>query len=580
MNYPCKAPGTSVFQLRLWTLVGQTVFFIALVLLIAVEATINQAQAQQNPFAPTVQSELRKASEKQPPLRVRAEILPPLVEPQQNATVLLSLSLLEGYRAYADQFAIQWISPGGYKIGQFQLEGAKSFFDEFSKSQREGILGQGSLSFPVEISSRASGSPVLHFQLRYQACTKTYCLFPDTLDIHLPIQLQANTQSSENARNWNQWFSAEGFVQLSHSSIPWALLIAFLAGILTSFTPCIFPLLPITLSVLGKNAHLRGRRHNLLLAHIYVLGIALTYSILGVFAAATGQMFGSLLSHPLVLGLMIAVFVLMAISMWGWWDFQPPEFLRRRLAGDLHVHGYSGVFIYGVLAGVVASPCVGPVLVGILTWIASTQNLALGFAMMLMFALGMGQLLILIGVSSQVTKLLPKSGPWMDRVKRFFAVLLLGVAVFYSTLLPAPYNPKAWLPAFLTGEARKISTPFVVYSNESYELALREGRPMLIDFWAEWCAACEELDQKVFATTEFREATKGFALLKFDATHDSPDLKLLRERYSIVGLPTLVFYDGTGNRRKELDLHEYIPWMEFQKRLQLLEQSTATRETR
>jgi thiol:disulfide interchange protein DsbD len=173
-----------------------------------------------------------------------------------------------------------------------------------------------------------------------------------------------------------------------------AFLFVFAIGLLTSLTPCIYPMIPITIAVLGKEAHARSRWQNILVSICYVLGIGVTFSALGVFAASTGALFGSFMSSAWVLGFVCLVFFAMSLSMFGLFEIQAPQFLRDGILSHLHLHGYLGAFVSGLLAGVVASPCVGPVLVGVLTFVAQTQSLWLGFWLLFTYALGMGVLFL------------------------------------------------------------------------------------------------------------------------------------------------------------------------------------------
>jgi thioredoxin:protein disulfide reductase len=559
------------------------------------------------------------------PLLATGKINPYKLEPLQSALVEIEMSLPEGYRAYEEQFALTVISPEGFKISKIQIDLLKEFYDENTKKTKRGMIGNAKSKTKMTATIEApadlkGGEQQLILNLKYQACTKTYCLFPLDHKLEIPFaSLSKHSQETENSNSfWNLSFS-----DIQSRGLLITFLFVFFAGILTSFTPCIFPMIPITLSILGQNAHLRSRKHNFLLAHVYVLGIATTYSALGVFAAATGAMFGSFMSHPLVLSFICLVFLTMSLSMFGVFELQAPQFLQKRLGGDLHVKGYHGIFIYGIIAGLVASPCVGPVLVGVLTYIAKSQNLWLGFWLMFTFAFGMGQLFILIGVFSHFTKLLPKSGPWMNGVKNFFGILMIGAALYYLQLLVTQRwwdlaaglivvatasglgafhsikieNHKNLVPQYIwkglcqalvivggfliafgvfdlrqtqfmsvKTEQKSVSI-FANYSDQALQKALADKKPVMIDFWAEWCAACLELEQKTFTQNIFKEVAQNFVLLKFDATNDSPELDILKKKYGIVGLPTIIFYDSKGQLRTDLTVNEFIEAPKFVERM-------------
>ena len=546
--------------------------------------------------------------------------------PGKPFTLMVNLSLPSGYRAYGDKLKLEIEDPEGFAYKTVKVEPIQSFFDENTKMKKMGIIGSAILLAPMEAPSHlASGDYKLHVSIEYQACTKSYCLFPAKLHLEIPFTFTEEIPGVSPQKTSPMNFMGLNFEQALKKGLFWTFLVVFFAGFLTSLTPCIFPIIPITIAVLGRHAHLHSKGKNFILSILYVLGIAVTYAGLGIFAAGTGAIFGSFMSHPIVLAVICFIFLIMSLSMFGLFELQAPEFIRRRSAG-LQVSGYHSAFIYGIIAGVVAGPCVGPVLVGILTFVAKSQNMWLGFWLLFDFAIGMGILFIAIGFSSQLTKMLPKSGAWMDSIKHFFGVMMLSASFYYLGLLA----PQRWWDlilgialavggsyfgafesvqsltpagkirkglsqvlifvgaAFVTiglfdlrpflqiGNANSVHGEFaqeshwISYSESELASAKQKGKPVIIDFWADWCGACKELEQYTFATESFKQNSKNFVLMKFDATADSDELNRLRAKYGIVGLPTLIFYDSKGQQRVDLTTTEFIEAPELVKKMESL----------
>ena len=377
-----------------------------------------------------IQLDLGRAAGKKHPLEAQATISPMRIEPLQITELRVQMTLPPEFKAYADQFRIEIVEPINFKIAKPTITPLNEFFDKFTKKNRKGMVGHATLFAPIEAPPELlKKTKVLKLKLTYQACTDTYCLFPESILVEAPFEFTGPVKESMTS------FLNLNFEQVVAESLWLTFAFVFLFGLLTSFTPCIFPMIPITLAILGKEAHTRTHKANFLISLVYVLGIATTYSLLGVLAATSGNLFGSFMSHPIVLGTMCFVFLLMAISLFGGFEFDIQSTGLQNYLNRLKLHGYPAAFVSGLIAGIVASPCVGPVLVGVLTFIAKTQDLWLGFWLMFVYALGMGILFILLGTFSQASKLLPKSGPWMNGVKHFLGLMMLGVFFYYLDLL-------------------------------------------------------------------------------------------------------------------------------------------------
>jgi thiol:disulfide interchange protein DsbD len=372
-----------------------------------------------------------------------------------------------------------------------------------------------------------------------------------------------------------------------------AFAVAFAGGVATSLTPCVYPLIPITVSIFGaRKAASRGEA--MALSGLYVLGIAAMYSALGVGAALTGKAFGSVMQDPWVIGFVALVLAAMAASMFGAFELQLPSSWQARL-NHVGGAGRAGAFAMGLVSGIVAAPCTGPVLAAALAFVAAKGSVAFGFGVMFTYALGMGVLFFLIGAFSVS---LPKSGPWMDGVKSAFGVALLAAAgVFLKGALPGakPLFSAAPEAAFVAGgaaalgvllgalhgafdgaatrtfakaagvtllvaaivygagaadarERRRSAEAFTWARDEAGALARAktEGKPVILDFWAEWCVACKELDRTAWSDPRVREEAARFLAVKVDGTDDTPAFQALTAKYGIVGMPTVLFIDSRG----------------------------------
>lgn len=547
------------------------------------------------------------------PLSVQVAASPSEIKPKSEFSVQLNLQLPKGFHAYEDQFKITVLEPSGIITKTITLKPLKKWFDKFSKKERTGVEGNSSMTLILETPDRfVDDNDKLVFELTYQACSDSFCLFPKSIDISMPVTFTGKEKATlSNMPKDMSLFSTEGFRYFLGQSLWLALLLAFLAGIVTSFTPCIFPMIPITLAILNNHSEKRSRLTNFLISVVYVHGIATTYSILGLVAAKSGMLFGSILSNPYVLSFICILFFLMALSMYGAFDLQMPNFITQRFGQGSKQKGYLGAYLSGLFAGIVASPCVGPVLVSILTYVSTQQSSVFGFFLLFTYAMGMGLIFIILGSSTELLRKLPRSGPWMETTKVILGTLMLvGFFYYFELLVPMRVFQSvlgislvvlaSLYGAFLKPASRKrdlvrkgfmqavliLGFAFLVmgitgldgksapgaefqdvkfnkdnlwkpFTESALEQAKLDKKTVIVDFFADWCAACWELEEKVFTTAEFRERAKNIVLLKMDATKDSTSLSELKKKYGIVGLPTILFFDSNGIWIKTKTLTEF-----------------------
>ncbi|BAL22789.1 protein-disulfide reductase DsbD [Azoarcus sp. KH32C] len=405
---------------------------------------------------------------------------------------------------------------------------------------------------------------------------------------------------------------------LRDASVPLILVSFFGFGLLLAFTPCTFPMIPILSGIIVGHGHHISRGRALLLSLAYVLGMAVTYALAGVAAGMSGTMLSAALQNAWVLGSFALVFVVLSLSMFGFYELQLPTALQSRLSDTAsHQKGGSlgGVVVMGVLSALIVGPCVAAPLAGALLYIAQTGNAVLGGAALFVMALGMGAPLIAVGVAAR--SVLPKAGPWMDGVKKAFGVMLLGVAIwlvtpvvpslvpmiawgalllfsgiFLRALDPLPTNARGWqrfwkgigIVALIGGGAILVGAlagsrdplqPLAVLRSEATaapgpqsatqptfqrvtSIADLEAkiaaadRPVMLDFYADWCVSCKEMEHLTFSEPAVASRMNRMLLLQADVTANSDDDKALLKRFNLFGPPGIIFFDGKGQERNNL----------------------------
>lgn len=441
------------------------------------------------------------------------------------------------------------------------------------------------------------GKYTLILNLDYQACNNQSCLAPTTVSDTLEIEI-ADKTTPVNQINQEIFEN----IKLSETSAPLAsakeddsitstleksglllgLVFVFLGGLALNLTPCVYPLIPITIGYFGGQSEGRTSRLTLM-GLLFMLGMAVTYSIVGVVTSLTGAVFGALLQNTIVILIIVAIFVALSLSMFGVYEFKLPDSWVAKAGGARG--GYYGAFFMGLTMGIIAAPCIGPFVLGLVTYVAAKGDPLFGFLMFFVLALGLGLPYLFLAIFSGKIKSLPRAGVWMDAVKHIFGFILLGMALYFLLpLLPKEFSGYI-LPVFgiiaaiyilFFDKAAKGVKGFVIFKTvfsvlvialSVYSLIPSEKRSVewqaysdsalssfegkrgaIIDFYADWCIPCKELDALTFSDPNVIEESKNFITLKADMTKSlAPEVSALREKYKIVGVPTVLILNSKGD---------------------------------
>ena len=536
-------------------------------------------------------------------------------ENQEN--VIVNWSIAEGYYLYQEKISV--------KINQ---EETSSFdmptFSISPEDYNDPYFGLMKIfKKPVQAIFKVSQSPLKAedvVEIAYQGCTEGFCYPPEVKEIKvadLPIAQVANTEkTSEKSTALSAQPKAEQD-RLAESlfNSKYAVFGFFLLGLGLAFTPCVLPMLPLLSAiVIGQN-----QRPNMwrafALSFVYVQGMALTYTLLGLIVAAIGLPFQVALQHPYVMIGLSIIFVLLALSMFGVFTLQLPSSLQTKLSllsQQQKAGAFGGVFLMGMIAGLVASPCTSAPLSGALLYVAQSGDLFTGAITLYLLALGMGVPLILITLFGN--KILPKSGMWMETVKKLFGFVMLALPVFLiSRILPEEWTPRLWamlgtaffiwfafqMPKNGTGWVFRIlflvaamisvkplqtwvwgetSTSSAVEnkavshvefkkvkSEAELQQALSENNKSLVmlDLYADWCVACKEFEKETFSDPSVQKAFGDMLLLQVDMTKNSEENRALMAKYKVLGLPTILFFNRDGKEIKGSRVNGFMPPVEF-----------------
>jgi thiol:disulfide interchange protein DsbD len=559
---------------------------------------------------------------------VEEEFLPPdeafksAVRLKDATTLEVSYTIAPDYYLYRDKLKFALTAPAGVTLGRPSTP-TPDVKDDPTFGRTEVYHHDFKAEVPL---SRALGADEkLSLEISYQGCSEKGICYPP---IDKPFTLAAFagapaapvvSASAAPAAGVPDSGDAASIEQTLKGGGLWVAIVAFFGfGLALSLTPCVFPMIPILSGIIAGQKHVT-RTSGFMLSLAYVLGMAITYAVVGVIAAQSGTLLSNALQNPIALGIGAAIFVALALSMFGFYDLQLPSALQSKLtetSNRLHGGHFGGVFGMGALSALIVGPCVAPPLAAALAYIAQTGDSVKGGLSLFFLALGMGVPLLAVGLSAGT--LLPKAGAWMNGVKYFFGVAMLGVAIWlispflpawlhmglWSALLiisavylhaldPLPQHAKGWqrlwkgvgvvsliaglgLLLGALGGSRDILQPLSVYqgvmsgtatgqpvntSSLSFskvktvaELDSRlaeakaAGKPVMLDFYADWCVSCKEMEKFTFSDARVQTRLKDAILLKADVTGNSDYDKALLKRFGLFGPPGIIFWDRNGQQ--------------------------------
>ena len=570
--------------------------------------------------------------------------------------VAASWAIADGYYLYRDKFEISLESADGVTLGPVELPEGEHKNDEFF-----GDIQVFHDVVDIDLRLQRDAGPELPVTLlfKYQGCADAGVCYPPItrrIDLTLPPADSASAVAAPGARTARPEAAAQAMPapamseqdaiarRLADGNLVATLLAFFGFGLLLSFTPCVFPMIPILSSIIvGQGSSITVRK-SFILSLVYVLAMAATYTVAGVVAGLFGENLQAAFQNTWVLVSFATVFVLLSLSMFGFYELQMPSFIQNRLSSVSNRQksgSLTGVAVMGFLSALIVGPCVAAPLAGALIYIGQTGDAVLGGLALFTLSLGMGAPLIAIGIGAG--KLLPKAGPWMDRVKAVFGVLMLGVAVWLlERVLPPPVTLALWasllivssvylgaldaLPVEATGWARLwkgLGLLALIYGGillvgaaggardplqplemraapagspggaaeaghalpfrqiqsladlqRELDAAAAAGKPVMVDFYADWCISCKEMEKYTFGDARVQQALKDFVVLQADVTLNNADHKALLKRFGLFGPPGILFFDETGRERPELSVVGFKKPEEF---LRIVEQVRTTR---
>ncbi len=546
-------------------------------------------------------------------------------QPGQNPYLPVDQAFMFDFQQKGDKLTLDWqIKPGYYLYRkQLHIESQQATLGKITLPQgtahRDEFFGETEVYFQqlivnVPVTEANNNSNIV---VTYQGCAAAgYCYPPETRLVPLSAVVPSKTTDSTSTEPVQKTPESASNDQ---QHLPFSPLWAILIGIGIAFTPCVLPMYPLISSIILGSQRPKSLKQIFWLALSYVQGMAITYTLLGLVVAAAGLQFQAALQHPYVLIGLSVLFILLALSMFGLYSLQLPSAAQTRLvnwSNQQKSGSLLGVFAMGALAGLICSPCTTAPLSAILLYIAQSGNTVAGGLTLYLYALGMG--LPLIAVTLFGHKLLPRSGPWMQYVKEAFGFIILALPVFLlERVIGDTWGIRLWsllAVSFLgwgfaltirsqNGWVRVIQLILLILmliatrplqdwfwgttvtQQSQHSLNFRQinnwqeleqimtqnsHKTIMLDFYADWCIACKEFEKYTFSDPQVQSQLRDTLLLQANVTNNSPQQKLLLEKLSVRGLPTILFFDSQGKEIPDSRVNGFMDATRFKEHLQHL----------
>ncbi len=551
--------------------------------------------------------------------------------PGQTFQIALEIDIDEEYHINSNKPNMEFMIPTtlkfqpnlNFSFGQPVFPGPETA--KFSFSEKELSVYQHKIYIFVQVNASPNLSPgeeKITGTFSYQGCTDNMCFAPQEKSFEILFDVTAPGQTSLEINNdiFDQFTgpSANDHAELTETEqkvqtilekgLLYALLSFFLIGLALNLTPCVYPVIPITVSYFGGQAD-KSKGSSFLNAVFYQIGIAFAFAVLGLLSGLAGKQWGFLFQSPWFVIVITMIILSLAASMFGAFEITVPTWLLTKVSGKKE--GVLGALFMGITAGVVIAPCAVGIIIGLVGLVAKMGLVFKGALLFFIMGLGLGVPYLLLATFSGLLNRLPQSGMWMVWIRKFFGMLLVGVAIYF--LMPQVeviYDKLLFFLGFLVifaglflgfldqspGYTRKFkigravfgllliiagviwtnnaihSKPaeidWIKYNGQSVDELLTEGKPVFIDFYADWCAPCKQLDRETFPDPKIVNIAKSFQMVKVDCTSPDAETRAFMETFQVTGLPTLVFMTKDGKQLKELREIGFIRAQKLEKSMQ------------